>query len=1100
MAVHDDEPIVQQLAELLPSYDEALREGNALAAETPSGVAEPEHLRRALVCLRRLHAKWPVTGSSSSSVGTPSTDFCLPGSQLGRFEIIRPLGRGGHGIVFLARDPALRRLVALKVARPDTVLDPELHGRLRREAEAAAGLDHPNLVPVYELGQSGPWVYIVSTYCPGPSLAAWLKSNKEPVPIPAAVEVVAALADAVAYMHARGLLHRDIKPANVLLSTDSRVSSIEANGPTDSAPSSVLSAEYSALETYVPKLTDFGLAKVMDGGIRQTQTGAILGTPAYMSPEQAAGQEEFGPACDVYALGVLLYETLTGRLPYQAANPGELLRQVGCVEPLSPRRLRRAVPRALATICLHCLHKEPQQRYAGARELADDLRRFLRGEPIQARPPAAWARLGRWGRRHARYVAFVGVALVATLGTLALVRWRMPADQPPAWQAQLKKQQEIHNQHLQYASQISAAERAWEGRHLAHLGELLNGLRPGPGQPDRRGFEWHYLWHVYEEDGIRFAGHRHVTAVAYAPDGRLLATAGMEGNVRLWDPATGQLLHNLANHAGGVRTLVFAPDGRCLASGGNDGAIRLRDPATGRLLAVWQGHRAAVTCVAFAADGRTLASGSDDHDLFFWNVATGQLLARCTGHQHQVHSVLFLSDGNTVVSGASDGTLRVWESPTGKPLRVLSSSGMRLARSPDGRWLASGGDGGQVRLWDTRSWELATTIAATGPLVDSLAFSPSGSTLAEATRSQNSPACTLRLWDISALGKGGQGKPRLSTTLVTKGSLSALAFDPRGRSLAIADEPGSVRLWHPPFDPTPKVISHAPDEAWCVAFSPDGKALVSGGDNERLQAPLRLSDPMTGKTLWTSRGHQALVSCVAWSPDGQWIASGSYDNTVRLTRAVSGQVDVTLRGHTAPVRCLAFSPDGRLLASAGRDRSVILWDVPRRMRLQTFLGHTDEIRGLVFLPDGQHVVSAGLDKSVRTWQVGGEAVSRLESDSGIDGLAVSPDGALLAWGGEDGLTIVFDRTSGQKRPLASAHLEHVRAIAFSPDGRTLATAGKDCQIQMWHSATGIRLLTLRGHLQELHGLAFSAQGDALASASNDGAVKIWRAAARAEGR
>jgi WD40 repeat protein/serine/threonine protein kinase len=1097
MAAADDEPIVEQLASLLPAYDDALRDGTPLPRSLPAVSGAAERLERAQACVRRLRSKWRHLELTRSSDTVVDPDFGLGSTRLGRFEIVRPLGKGGHGIVFLASDPALRRTVALKVARPDTILDPDLHARLHREAEAAANLDHPNLIPVYELGQSGPWVYIVSAYCPGPNLADWLKDRAAPIPIPAAVDLVATLADAVAYMHSRGVLHRDIKPANIMLSTESKVLSTESKESLLSTQHSALSTSNLPLSTYVPKLTDFGLAKVMDDGLQQTRTGAVLGTPAYMSPEQAAGKENLGPGCDVYALGVLLFEILTRRLPFPAANAAEQVRRVAAEEPLRPRRLRRAVPRALETICLHCLHKEPSQRYAGAQELADDLRRFLRGEPIQARPPATWTRLGNWARRHARHVAFAAVALLAMLGTLALMHWRTMPTQTDSWQAHLKEAQEFQSWHLRYASQISAAERAWEGNHLAVLGELLNGLRPAPGQTDRRGFEWYYLWQRYQEEGFHFAGHGGLKRVAYSPDGKLLATAGMEGSIRLWDLATAQLRHTLHAHAGGVRTLVFAPDGQRLASGGQDGAIRVWDLASGQAVRAWPAHQAPVNCLAFSSDGLTLASGGDDHQLLLWNAATGQQLVRCIGHEKQIHAVVFVPQRNLLLSGAMDGTVRVWNGSTGEPLRVLSTSGYRLVLSPDGRWLVSGGNDGQVRLWDTRSWKTVATIPGTGTQVDSLAFSSEGSTFAEATCADKNPMRTVRLWDLTALTKSVPTNPRPWATLEIKGCVSGLAFAPRGRSLVIAGQEENVRLWYPrhPSEPAPQAISHTPDEAWCVAFAPDGKTLVSGGDNEYLQPPLKLSDAVTGKTLWTSRKHQALVSCVAWSPDGQWIASGSFDNTVQLIQPASGAVAATLPGHTGPLRCLAFSPDGRLLATAGRDRRVILWDVAARQQLLTFTGHTDEIRGLVFMPDGQRLVSASLDKTVRTWQVStGAAVSLVENASGIDGLAVSPDGKLLAWGGEDGLSAVFDVATSQKRPLVSAHLGHVRALVFSPDGRTLATAGKDHLIQLWDSATGLHLLTLPGHHQELHDIAFSPRGDALASASHDGAVLVWRAA------
>jgi WD40 repeat protein len=1103
MAARDDEQIVEQLADLLAGYDQALRDGTPLPAESAATTAEvPARLGRAQACLRRLHSKWrghsyppPMVdrnvGVSSSGDFAPSFDPCTAGMRLGRFEIIRLLGRGGHGIVYLARDPALRRTVALKVARPDTILDPDLHARLRREAEAAAGLDHPNLVPVYELGQSGPWVYIVSAYCPGPSLAAWLKSRKDPVPVATAADLVAALADAVAYMHSRGILHRDIKPGNVLLVSGEWVSGEWSDGPR--ADLSSVITHHSPL---TPKLTDFGLAKLTDSGVQETQTGAILGTPAYMSPEQAAGQtRELGPVCDVYALGVLLFEILTGRPPFEGETTPDVLRKVISDEPLSPRRLRRAVPRDLATICLHCLLKEPQKRYAGARELADDLRRFLHGEPIQARPVSAWTKTARWTRRHVRLLTCVALGILAFVGTLHLLQWRATLEaQEGMWQQRIKQHQELHRARLRYAGQMSLAEQMWVQGDFITLGSILSDLRQDPAQAERLGFEWHYLWQQYRDDDFRFKIHHDDTHVTYAPDGKTLATAGKEGNVCLWDPATGQQRTTWPAHPHGVRAITFDREGRRLATCGNDHAVRLWDPGTGRLLATCIGHHDCVTCVAFSPDGGTLASGSDDHTLILWNAATGQPSARCTAHTDSVHAVVFTADGKRVVSGSPAGTMRLWDSRTGALLRTESVSAIRLAISPDGRWLATGGQDGIARLWDTESWLARAIIPPPSNGVDWLAFSPDGKRLAKAAKINAGQTFLVSLWELADLTGDRAAKARPSATIHLPEVIDSLAFAPNDRTLAVASGQGSVRLWHPdyPASPLRPALRHSPEEAWCVAFAPDGKTSVSGGDNGRGHAPLKLSDPVTGKTLWSSRGHEALVSCVAFSPDGKWIASGGYDNTVQLSEPATGKVSVTLRRHTAALRCLAFSPDGTLLASAGRDRNVILWDLRTGTWLRTLTGHRDEIRGVAFLDNGRQLVSAALDNMVHTWDVTtGKNVSTFEDTSGIDSLTVSPDGTLLAWGKEDGRIELLDLSTGQRRLLSGTHQGHVRALAFSPDGRTLATAGKDRLIRLWDPATGFNLLTLRGHLLELHALAFSPRGDVLASASHDGAVRLW---------
>ena len=331
--------------------------------------------------------------------------------ELGRFVIRQELGRGSFGIVYLAYDPRLRREVALKVPRAEVLLTPELRGRFRHEALAAAGLNHPNIVPVYEAGEAGPVCFIASAYSPGITLATWLRRRETPASWRLAAGLVATLADAVEHAHRRGVLHRDLKPSNVLLEL----------------PEGADTAVPGDTEDLVPRVTDFGLAKLVDQGasanatLNPTQAGVLLGTPSYMAPEQADGKPgAVGPAADIYSLGVILYEILTGRPPFQEDSVLETLVLVRTQDPLPPRKLRPRLPRDLETICLHCLHKQPESRYSTAGALADDLRRFLAVQPILARPTPAWERAIIWSRRRPALAALAGTGAIAIL-TLALV-------------------------------------------------------------------------------------------------------------------------------------------------------------------------------------------------------------------------------------------------------------------------------------------------------------------------------------------------------------------------------------------------------------------------------------------------------------------------------------------------------------------------------------------------------------------------------------------------------------------------------------------------------------------------------------------------------
>ncbi len=377
--VLEDEFTVRLLA-----CEEALAMGTApanVAEDTPAELRS--RLQRGLACMQRLQQLRPQPRLAGAE-GTYPT-------RIGRFEIRCPLGRGGFGIVYRAYDPVLCREVALKIPRADALIDAHCRARFEREAVAAAGLDHPNLVSVHEAGQLGPICYIAFAYCPGSDLATWLKQRTTPIRCVEAARLVRIMARAIHYAHGRGILHRDLKPSNVLLSP-------VAHTAAASQDNVWLPEADSAL---IPRVTDFGLAKFAAPDQVQTQTGNLLGTPSYMAPEQTEGRL-VGPTADVYALGVILYEVVTGRPPFWAETPLATLLQVKTIEPVRPSRLRPEMPRDLETICLKCLHKEPRKRYASAAALADDLDRFLTGRPIQARPTGPAEQALKWARRRPR--------------------------------------------------------------------------------------------------------------------------------------------------------------------------------------------------------------------------------------------------------------------------------------------------------------------------------------------------------------------------------------------------------------------------------------------------------------------------------------------------------------------------------------------------------------------------------------------------------------------------------------------------------------------------------------------------------------------------
>jgi serine/threonine protein kinase len=476
MNPQDPEPLEETLLSLAASCDEALADGRAPDPQRAALVPE-EHrsdLQGRIDCMRLLRQAWAGDSGATPGGARPSsaptltagteTSVSSPGTRaqyIGRFEVHCELGRGGFGVVFLAHDPILRRDVALKVPRTEAFLDPQLRARLHREATIAAGLDHPNIVPIYEAGEVGPVCYIASAYCPGVTLAAWLKQRTVLAPFRDAATLVATLAEAVHYAHSRGVVHRDLKPANILLASPGVVS---GQRPADSP----LTTRPASLTTHQPRITDFGLAKQLDdkNGLGQplTRAGAIMGTPEYMAPEQAGtAAGPVGPATDVYALGVILYELLAGRPPFQGDSTLDVLRQIETAEPVRPGRLRPKLPRDLETICLKCLQKESRRRYAGADALAADLRHFLAGKSVQARPVSQGEKLWRWCRRKPLLAALLSsvtllLFFVAVGAPLAAFLWRQQRDEAR------------QNERLASSAERNAREKLWQSDlHQAEL-------------------------------------------------------------------------------------------------------------------------------------------------------------------------------------------------------------------------------------------------------------------------------------------------------------------------------------------------------------------------------------------------------------------------------------------------------------------------------------------------------------------------------------------------------------------------------------------------------------------------------------------------------
>jgi WD40 repeat protein len=1017
--------------------------------------------------------------------------------RFGDYELLEEIARGGMGIVYRARQTSLNRIVALKMILTGQFASDSEVKRFRAEAEAAAQLDHPNIVPIYEVDELNGRHFFTMRFIEGGTLTARIASPESRLSDQAAAGLLVKVCGAVHFAHLRGILHRDLKPGNILL---------DAAGE--------------------PHVSDFGLAKWIEATNQVTLSGAVLGSPSYMAPEQAAGKpSEVTISADVYSLGAILYEMLTGRPPFHADTPLVTLKHVVEREPKRPSSINLRCDPDLEIICLKCLEKEPGRRYSSAEALADDLERWLRHEPIQARAVGRIARLAKWTRRNPATTVLLliaGLAVVAFLigQTVASIRLNRANTEVRATNSRLSSS-------LYELRWRRADEAARAGQHDETIAWLSSFLRENPSNSvaaarllsllSSRNFPVMLSPPLVHESSV--------STIDFGSSGDHIASLTSDGRGRVWNLRSGQAEFEIPDPAKLTHCILGGERDQHLLALSAESRVTLWDLKSQQPikeislgpLSELKGGR----IVLPTANRHLIAINTHSNVIAVLDTEAGAWLESPLILPKEIERFALADDGHLLAT-VSSSEVQLWDASSDRALFApikLTDPAATLRFSPEGHWLACLSakkiwvmntiNGEREGEFQTESGEivfvgnqdsLITVSFNDGPykLFNFRTGQDCGSPYGQARFDwmKNSSLAALLFAQPSSdrmvLLDGTTGRARLEP-FFHDGWISTARLHPAGNIVATASQDRTVRAWSVGMESAEPVTLQIGGNVLEAAWSPSGDRILSASSSET-GAELRLWDSRSGAAITPAQKGQGFY-VGKWAPDGTRFATVSQDSTACIWDGQTAKPLCPPLIHGAPLDHCSFSPDGSLLATASGDRTARLWDGRTGHSIGAPLLHSGVPLKVSFSPDGKRLATACTDGTIRVWSVpdGVLLLGPLRHEGTCWVAAFSPDNRLLVSASSDGTVRLWDSVTGQPILPPLRHEGPVLWAAFSPDGRAIATSTDTGIARVWDTASGHLLSEPMRHSGRVWTVRWNSDGRFLSTICTDGAARIWDA-------